>query len=89
MSFNPDQPRDYHGRWGGGNSSGHASSVPLTLNKHGVAPGFTKHEFIHALKKEGGLKKSYIHQLAHQWGHTQHFSKTNSAAEMSITGPID
>jgi hypothetical protein len=32
MSFNPDQPRDYHGRWGDGSGSpasatGHANSV--------------------------------------------------------------
>lgn len=32
MSFNPDQPRDYHGRWGGGGNSpasaaGHADKV--------------------------------------------------------------
>jgi hypothetical protein len=27
MTFNPDQPRDYHGRWGGGDSAGHADGV--------------------------------------------------------------
>ncbi len=36
----PTEPRDYHGRWTGGNSAGHAGSVP---NQHGVPAAVAQH----------------------------------------------
>ena len=45
MTFNPDQPRDYHGRWGDGGGSpasakGHAHIVPMSrIGYRSAEPG--------------------------------------------------
>jgi len=68
-------------------ASANAHAINLTLNKKGVVPGYTKHEFIRALKEAGSLKNSYIKELKHQWGHEQHYGKQPGTAEMaSISG---
>jgi hypothetical protein len=61
MGFNPDEPRDYHGRWGGGSGSpasakGHADGVIHGMNPLDARIESLRQGVIATRAKEGKAK---------------------------------